>query len=102
MSPESATLAAMETALGIAAAVWGVVMALAPVLQIRRIMVERSSKDVSLGFFAVLLPGFTLWIAYGVAASNPVIFVPNSVALMVAAATLAVALRYRGTATVAQ
>lgn len=85
----------LETVLGVAAAAWGIVMALAPLLQIRRIIAERSSKDVSLGFFAVLLPGFTLWIAYGLAASNPVIFVPNSVALAVAAATIAVALRFR-------
>ncbi len=85
----------LETVLGVAAAAWGIVMALAPLLQIRRIIAERSSRDVSLGFFAVLLPGFTLWIAYGLAASNPVIFVPNSVALAVAAATITVVIRFR-------
>lgn len=86
---------AVETSLGIAAASWGIVMALAPVLQIRRIIVERSSKDVSIGLFAVLLPGFTLWVAYGLASGNPVIFVPNAIAWTVDAATILVALRYR-------
>ena len=72
-------------------------MALAPVLQIRRILMLHSAEDVSVGLFAVLLPGFMLWVAYGLAAANPVIYVPNSIATIVNAATIVVALKYRTT-----
>ena len=48
--------------LAVSAAAWGVLMALSPVLQIRRMLRQRSSADVSIGYFAVLLVGFLLWI----------------------------------------
>ena len=79
----------------VAAAGWGVAMAVSPVLQIRRIRSLRSSRDVSLAAYAVLIVGFVLWIAYGVALGNPALIVPNAVALAVATATVAIALRYR-------
>jgi hypothetical protein len=43
----------------------------------------------------VLLVGFVLWIAYGIAIANWYLIVPNSVALTVCATTIAVALRFR-------
>ena len=52
------------------ASAWGVLMGLSPVLQIRRMLRERSSREVSLGYFAILLAGFLLWISYGIAAGN--------------------------------
>jgi hypothetical protein len=42
-----------------------------------------------------LLVGFILWLAYGIAASNLALIVPNAVAAVVIAATILVALRYR-------
>lgn len=83
------------TALGVAAASWGVIMGLSPVLQIRRIIRRRSSEDVSLSYFGVLLTGFILWIAYGIAIGDLVLIIPNSVAICVAIATIVVARRYR-------
>jgi MtN3 and saliva related transmembrane protein len=53
----------MVEMLGIAAAGWGGLMALSPLLQIRRIVVRRSSADVSLAHLAVLQFGFALWVA---------------------------------------
>ena len=85
----------MTTALAVAAATWGVAMAVSPLLQIRRIRRLGSSRDVSLGAYGVLIVGFVLWIAYGIALGNAALIVPNTVALAVAAATVAVALRYR-------
>jgi uncharacterized protein with PQ loop repeat len=87
----------MSTVLGIAAAFWGVLMALAPVLQIRRMIIRRSSADVSLGYFGVLLPGFALWVAYGLSRSDWPLVIPNAIALTVGAATIvaAVVLRRR-------
>lgn len=83
------------TVLAVAAAAWGVVMALSPSLQMRAIVRHRSSRDVSIAYLVVLLVGFVLWIAYGVALDNLALIVPNSIALAVGAATIGVALWYR-------
>ena len=83
-------------ALGVTAAAWGVLMALSPTLQIRRILERRSSKDISLSYLAVLQVGFLLWVAYGLALGNAAIVVPNSVAFLIGVATLIVSLRFRG------
>jgi uncharacterized protein with PQ loop repeat len=77
--------------LGIAAAAWGVLMAISPLLQIRRMLHRRSSADVSIAYLAVLEFGFLLWIGYGISLGNPVITLPNSVAAIVGAATMTVA-----------
>jgi MtN3 and saliva related transmembrane protein len=42
-----------------------------------------------------LLIGFGLWVAYGIAAANLALIVPNSVAAIVMVATIVVAIRYR-------
>jgi MtN3 and saliva related transmembrane protein len=81
--------------LAVAASSWGVLMGIAPLLQIRRMLRERSSHDVSLGYFMILLAGFLLWISYGIAASNLVLVIPNSVALLVGVALVMVVLRLR-------
>ncbi len=85
----------MADALALLAASWGVMMALSPVLQLRRILERRSSADISIAYLAVLEIGFTLWIVYGVSLGNLAIVVPNSVAFLVGAATIAIALRFR-------
>ena len=85
----------MESTLAFTAAAWAIAMALGPVLQIRRIVDQQSSRGVSIAFFAVLLVGFGLWLAYGIAAGNLALIVPNTVAAIVMAATIGVALRYR-------
>jgi uncharacterized protein with PQ loop repeat len=82
-------------ALGVMAAAWGVLMALSPTLQIRRILDRRSSRDISISYLAVLQVGFTLWVGYGLALGNVAIVVPNSAAFLVGGATIAVALRFR-------
>lgn len=85
----------MSDTLAVLAASWGVVMALSPALQIRRILQRRSSDDVSIGYLTVLLVGFVLWIAYGFSISNAALIVPNAVALAVGTATIVVARHYR-------
>lgn len=85
----------MTDALAVVAASWGVMMALSPILQLRRILERRSSADISIASMAVLQVGFTLWMAYGFALGNVAIILPNSVAFLVGAATLAIALRFR-------
>lgn len=85
----------MESTLALAAAAWAIAMALGPVLQIRRIVDQQSSRGVSISFFVVLLIGFGLWLAYGIAAANVALIVPNTVAGIVMVVTIGVALRYR-------
>jgi MtN3 and saliva related transmembrane protein len=84
-----------ETALGVLAASWGVIMALSPVIQIRRMVRLQSSRDVSIGYLLVIVVGFTVWFSYGVAIRNAAIIVANGLAFIVGVATVAVALRFR-------
>lgn len=77
--------------LGPLAATYGVIMAIAPTLQIRRMLQTRSAKDVSVGYFALLMPGFVLWIAYGVSRDDWPLIVPNTVALGVGLLTIGLA-----------
>lgn len=84
-----------ETALGALAASWGVIMALSPLLQIRRILRRRSARDVSIGYLVVIVVGFTFWIAYGAAIRNLALMIPNTLAFIVGVVTIAVAVRYR-------
>ena len=81
------------TGLAVAAAAWGVLMGISPLLQIRRMLRQRSSRDVSIGYFAILMVGFLLWVSYGIAARNLALIVPNTVALLIGAGTIAVAVR---------
>ena len=83
------------TVLASAASSWAVLMGIAPVLQIRRMLREQSSREVSLGYFIILLVGFLLWIAYGAAAGIPALVIPNIVALLVGATVIIVALHLR-------
>src|SRR5690348_11419338 len=90
-SPKGSVM--IVTGLAVAAAAWGVLMGISPVLQIRRMLRQRSSRDVSVGYFVILLIGFLLWISYGIAVRNLALIVPNAVALLIGASTIAVALR---------
>ena len=85
----------METFLATSAAGWGILMAISPGLQIRKMLRHRSSREVSIAYFWVLQVGFLLWIAYGLTIENWFLVVPNAVAFAVAATTIAVALYYR-------
>ena len=85
----------MVTFFAAAAASWGVAMALAPLLQIRKIRRSRSSANVSLAYQQVLLVGFLLWLAYGIAARNAALIVPNTVATVVCSTSIWFTLRYR-------
>ncbi|MCG7309228.1 SemiSWEET family transporter [Brachybacterium sp. ACRRE] len=85
----------LTTVLAVCAATWGVVMAVAPLLQLRRMLRRRSAADVSIGYLALLLPGFCLWVGYGIASGDIALVVPNTVAAVIAGLTVAVAVRLR-------
>lgn len=87
----------ITTALAIGAATWGIVMALSPILQIQRMVRTRSSRDVSIGYFSVLLFGFLLWFAYGLSIDNMTLVIPNLCAFLIGSVTVLVALHFRRT-----
>lgn len=70
-------------------------MAVAPALQIHRMLRTRSADDVSLGYFALLIPGFLLWVLYGLSRHDWPLVIPNTVATGVALVTIAVATRLK-------
>jgi MtN3 and saliva related transmembrane protein len=84
-----------QTTLAVAASSWAVLMGIAPVLQIRRMLRQRSSQDVSVGYFVILLVGFALWIAYGTAAGIIALVIPNIVALLTGVAVVVIILLLR-------
>jgi uncharacterized protein with PQ loop repeat len=84
-----------STALALAASGWAILMALSPLLQVRAIRRTGTSEGVSVGYFAVLIVGFALWVAYGVAIANLALVVPNSVAAVIGVGTIVMARRYR-------
>jgi uncharacterized protein with PQ loop repeat len=88
-------LVSVETVLAVVASSFGVVMGLAPSLQIRRMFSERSSRDVSIGYFAIIALGSVLWGSYGVSISNLFIVIPNAVGFLASVATILVAHRLR-------
>jgi len=83
------------TLLAIIATTWGIAMALAPTLQIRHMIAIGSSAGISISYLGVLVIGFALWLAYGIAIENVALIVANSIAFIVGATTIAVARHYR-------
>ena len=81
--------------LGLVAACMGVLMALSPLLQARRVRIARDSSEVSSGVFLVMRVNATAWLLYGIASANVVLVVPNVVALTTTTVTLFVLRRYR-------
>lgn len=77
------------------AAGWGLLMALSPALQIRRILRNRSSADVSIAYLGVITIGFAVWVLYGSSIRRPALIVPNAVAFVVGIATILVAAKFR-------
>jgi uncharacterized protein with PQ loop repeat len=85
----------VTSVIAILAAGWATVMALAPLLQARRMLQRGSSDDVSLGYLLVLLPGFALWVAYGVTSRAFALIGPNALAFAVDSATCVLVVRLR-------
>jgi uncharacterized protein with PQ loop repeat len=84
-----------ETVLAVAASSFGVVMGAGPSLQIRRMLREQSSRDVSIGYFAIIAFGSLLWASYGVSLGNLALVIPNLVGCLVTIVTILVAVRLR-------
>jgi uncharacterized protein with PQ loop repeat len=84
-----------ESFTGVLASLMGVAMAMAPLLQARRVRQLHDSSEVSVAFFLILITGSMVWLMRGVVTRDPVLVIPNLVALIVEVVTLLVVLRYR-------
>jgi uncharacterized protein with PQ loop repeat len=82
--------------LGTVATVYGVLGAPKSLLQARQMLARRSSGDVSAGFLASYAGSYAIWLAYGLSTGSLPLIVVDSVGLLCAGLTLAVALSFRG------
>ena len=78
------------------ATVYGVLGALKSLLQTRQMLARRSSSDVSARFLASYTGGYAIWLAYGLSAGSLPLIVVDTIGLLCAALTFAVALSLRG------
>jgi len=81
--------------LAVGATGWGLLMGIAPALQIRRMFQTGSSRDVSLGYLGLLTPGFVLWLAYGTSIGNGPVMITNTVSLSFMLITIGIAWAFR-------
>jgi MtN3 and saliva related transmembrane protein len=84
-----------EPVLAVAASTGGVLMGLAPLLQLRRMRVRGHSDDVSIPFLLVIAGGAAVWLAYGFAIPNAALIIPNIVAVVTNIITALTAARLR-------
>lgn len=70
------TLAALATAFGVA-------MGASPLLQLVRMWRVKSSRDISLGFFSVVVAGQLTWVVYGTALHNLAVIASNGCGMLV-------------------
>ena len=77
------------------ATIAGVLMAMSPFLQVRRMRRTRSSNDVSLLYLSMLAGGFVVWLAYGLSLNNWAMIISNVASLVFMVITILVALTYR-------
>jgi len=86
----------MTALLELTATLYGVGAAAAVLLQARQMLRRRSSCDVSARFFAVYAGGYLVWLLYGLSIASMPLIVVDVVGLVCGGATLAIALRLRG------
>jgi uncharacterized protein with PQ loop repeat len=82
--------------LGTAATVYGVLGALKTLLQARQMLARRTSREVSARFLASYAGGYAIWLAYGLGTGSLPLILVDTVGLLCAGMTLAVALSLRG------
>ncbi|MCW3041528.1 MAG: Sugar efflux transporter for intercellular exchange [Solirubrobacterales bacterium] len=75
--------------------VFGLILAVSPLLQMSRIVRRGSSADVSALQLVVAFIGTSLWCAYGVTRHDDTVVTANGVATLVNAAALLTVLRFR-------
>lgn len=73
----------------------GISMAVAGIPQIYRMWQRKSSGDVSLIFWLVLVHGIAWWLYYGISIGSTSLIITNSVCLMFDISTVIMIIKYR-------
>ena len=82
--------------LGTIATVYGVLGALKSLLQTRQMLARGASDDVSASFLASYTGGYAIWLTYGISTGSLPLIIVDTVGVLCAGLTLAVALSLRG------
>ncbi len=85
----------MSEILAVVTTIWGLVMALAPLLQLRVIIKNRDASGISTAWICILLIGFLLWLAYGLVNHTAPLIITNTVSASIAVALLIAITVYR-------
>ena len=88
-------LASFTSQLAFIAALYGVVGALSPTLQIAKMRRAGSSESVSRGYIAVSVGGYLIWLVYGLAMMNMPLIVCDAIGLLMQSLLLLWACRLR-------
>ncbi len=86
------TLSFSPTWIGLAAAVLTTAAFAPQAIQAWR---SRSTRDVSLAMFTLMVAGITLWLVYGILIGDLPLIVANAVTLVLAASILVAKIRFR-------
>jgi uncharacterized protein with PQ loop repeat len=73
----------MSQSLAVITTAWGLLMGLAPLLQVRVIVRDKDAGGTSLAWVLILLVGFLLWLAYGLVRQDLPLILSNVVAATV-------------------
>ena len=72
----------------------GILTTIAYLPQVIKVWRSRSTRDVSMGMYAVLSAGITCWLAYGWILSIWPVIIANAVTLVLVAAVIVMKLRW--------
>lgn len=85
----------MTEILAVATTIWGVVLALAPLLQLRVIVKHRDASGVSAAWVLILLIGSLLWLSYGLVNDTIPLVIANGVSVVTVVALMITIAVYR-------
>ena len=88
-------LTTFTSQLAMIAAIYGVVGALSPTLQIAKMRRAGSSESVSRGYIAISVGGYLIWFVYGLAMMNMPLIVCDAIGLFMQSVLLLWACRLR-------
>ena len=91
----TAPLQAFSTQLALIAAVYGVVGAFSPSLQIAKMRRAGSSESLSRGYIGISVGGYLVWLMYGLAMHNVPLIICDSIGIMMQTLVLIWAHRLR-------
>jgi len=73
----------------------GISMALGGIPQILRIKKYKVSKDISIGFWIIIIHGLLWWLYYGISINSISLIITNSVAIIIDLITIGFIIKYR-------